>query len=176
MRIADLYKSSSDPKPSHETIEWNPIDDTVCTAIHSAVMPCSFPHWMKKVNGKRCAPPSNDRLQMVEKALRKNQEKKDKEQAKQNLIKKNKAERKKEMKRRKQQLLAKRRPKFQGESLDPNELFDKHGNINILDVAGSGTSKEHNHPTSEHESVSDAVCLETYCRQAGTVSDDSIDL
>ncbi|KAG4070129.1 hypothetical protein HA402_013372 [Bradysia odoriphaga] len=169
MRIADLYKSGKSDSSTHlETIEWNPIDDTICTAIHSAVMPCAFNHW---VNGKkRCVAPSNDRLQMVVKALRKDKEK---EQAKENLIKKKKGEKKKKANRRRKLLLAKR-PKFEGESLDPNKLFDEQGNINILDLVSSGRPDE-NHQSGEQNILSESVCLETYCRDAAAVTDDSID-
>ncbi|XP_037032310.1 uncharacterized protein LOC119071532 [Bradysia coprophila] len=174
IRIADLYKSRESDSSTHlETIEWNPIDDTICTAIHSAVMPCAFNHW---VNGKKrgVAAPSNDRLLMVEKALRKDREKEEKEQTKQNLIKKRQGEKKNRKANHKRKLLQAKRPKFEGESLDPNVLFDEQGNINILDLVSSGYAGE-NHQSGEQNSLSESVCLETYCRDAGTVPDDSIE-
>lgn len=158
-----------------ETIQWNPIDDTVCTAIHIAarVIPCAFPHWRKKVDaGKNAVARTNDRLSVVERGLRKVEEK---EALKRNALAKKKSLQNHQRNRKKKlRIAARTKLNFEGESLDPNELFDDQGNIHIGSLANRKDSKEQiESKCDEGNTSSDPVCLETYCRDAAVISDDS---
>ncbi len=178
IRIADVYKSFGTDTSTLETLPWNPIDDTICTTIHSAgVMPCAFPHWIKKGSkAKSATAQSNDRVRLVEKAQQKDKEKEEKELT---VIRRTKALKKKRSKERKQsekKLLAKRtKLNFEGESLDPNEIFDEQGNIHIGDLVNPNNKNEENDKSIEDNSLSDSMNFETYCRDAAAMSDDSID-
>lgn len=139
-------------------------------------MPCAFPHW-----GEQKKAQSNDRLHLVQKATKKDQDKLDaisKNTKKREALKKQRAKQKKK-------ILAKRaKLNFEGESLDPNELFDEQGNV--LGIASHTLPKaertmtllDHNkekNQLNEECTLSASVSFDTYCRDAAVISDDSID-
>lgn len=161
-------------------------------------MPCAFPHW---VNGKKRKGESNDRSRLVERAMQKDQEK---EAALATNIKKAKALKKQKAKLKKKKPTAERAKllKFEGESLDPNELFDERGNIHILGLASHNHGEENNQPKEENNQPkeesnqlkkennqpkeeknqpkedshsSESMSFETYCRDAALLSNDSVD-
>lgn len=140
-------------------------------------MPCAFPNWGKKRGAK-----SNDRINLVKKAVKKENEKLATIQAKQKIINKRKAlkkqrtkQRKKEETKVKNQLLAKLSASaLEGESLDPNELFDEEGNIHFSSFVSRNVSEQNIQPNTENIS-SDTMCFATYCRDADVLSDDLVD-
>lgn len=196
IRLSDIYKSNQVDTSNIDKIPWNPIDDTVCTLIHtkSGVMPCAFPHWSRK-NKKQKAAPSNDREQLVQRAVEKDQRK----AAAISKIADLKLKRKKETRSLKRKHKAKKiktsiakqsKLKLEGESLDPNELFDKQGNIHIRIFGGlinptkpitednSKQPTEDNISPKKDDSISSSdefMCFDTYCRDAAIVSNDDLD-
>lgn len=157
-----------------EIIPWNPIDDVVCTPVHkqSVIMPCAFPYWGKKA--KKTI--SNDRTKIVQKALQKKQDKLDAISKKKALVKRNKIN--KNNKKRKCEYAKRVKLKFEGESLDPNELFDEQGNIHINSseiISMHHKLNEVNNPTKVENDSSEIICYESYRRDAEVNSDDSVD-
>lgn len=154
------------------TIPWNPIDDVVCTVIHkqSVVMPCAFPYWGEK--SKKTI--INDRARIVEKAVQKNQEKKN-AIAEKITLQKRKAKTRRDKQRREKFKAAKRlKFKFEGESLDPNELFDAKGNIQMISSVQHSRNEVNNQPEIENLAM-ETISYESYRRDADVNSDDSVD-
>lgn len=179
VHLADIYKRLQVDTSNTVTIPWNPIDDTVCTSIHtkSGVMPCAFPHWGKAgKKGNNPKVPSNDRELLVQRAVQRDRTKvaaitkiKELKLQKTKMLKKAKAK----LKRVSQAKRAKREKlNFEGESIDPNELFDRHGNIHILGLANKKRDEENNEPDGASGS-SESMCFDTY-RQEAVRSDSAI--
>lgn len=141
-------------------------------------MPCAFPHWGKTgKKGNNPKVPSNDRELLVQKAVEKDRTKvaaiakiKELKLQKTKTLKKAKAKLKK-VSLAKQAKLEKLN--FEGESIDPNELFDRHGNIHILGLAKKNRDEENNQPDGESVS-SEPMCFDTYCQDADVSSDGAI--
>lgn len=177
-QVADIYKSHEVDTSILENIPWSPIDDTICTVIHkrSAVMPCAFPHW-----GEQNKAQSNDRLYLVQKAVEKGQQKLDAISKRNKFIQKRKTLKKQRAKQKNKQLDKRAKLKFEGESLDPNELFDERGNIHNLGLPNLPEStslfnhKEVNNQPEEESILSESMSFDAYCRDAAVISHDSID-
>lgn len=142
-------------------------------------MPCAFPHW-----GEQKKAQSNDRLHLVKKAAQKDQEKSDAISKKNEFNKKRDALKKQRAKQKKKLLAKRAKLNFEGESLDPNELFDERGNV--LGIASHTQPKaertmtlldynEEKNQSNEECTLSASVSFDTYCRDAAVISDDSID-
>lgn len=155
------------------TIPWNPIDDVVCTSIHkqSVVMPCAFPYWGKKTKKST----KNDRTRIVAKAVQKKQDKQNAIAEKIALHKRKKKNRRGREKKEEIEVTKRVKLKFEGESLDPDEIFDEQGNIQLMSTLQHSVNEVNKQPEEEENISLGTICYESYRRDAEVNSDDSVD-
>lgn len=183
--MADLYKWHEVDTSILETIPWHPIDDTVCTTIHklSGVMPCAFPHW----GGQNESSQANDRLRLVSEAERKQAEKLVATSKRNERLKRKKPLKRAKAKQKKKALAKQAKLDVDGESLDPNELFDARGHIPNVGLSTVNRNQpevesmlpdhhknDENNERNEAIVSSESLSIETYCRDATAISDDSV--
>lgn len=115
---------------------------------------------------------------LIDKAMRKVQAKKERVQ----MVKRKKEALKKIRANKRKKLMKAKRPAplhFEGEALDPNDLFDEQGNIHIVNLVqhkpsdGDGNVVD-DQPKTE-DNASEPLCFETYCRDAAAMTDDPND-
>lgn len=133
-------------------------------------MPCAFPPWgqTKKVQ-------SNDRVRILQLAQQKNQQKQDKLEAiakRARMLKYSKKLRLRKAKKEKVQKEKEENLQYESELLDPNEIFDKQGNIQIFGFINQ--TKESSN-TKEANISTESISIEKYRQEAAVHSDDSID-
>lgn len=156
--ISNIYESQQLDTSNLAIVPWNPIDDKICTAVHrqSSVMPCAFPHW-----GKHQKVTQNDRLRLVERAKQKIQQKTDAETERMSIFKKKKKLIKRKVRNEKEKKRKCQKLMFEGESLNPNELFDEQGNIQMTNCINNKLTKD----AEENDSFK-PICYESYLKDA----------